>query len=159
MINDVEFRQALGQFATGITIATTLDKDGVPHGLTVNSFNSVSLDPPLVLWSLNKESHQLDAFSNSGFYGISVLAEGQMDISNRFAAFVEDRFEGVSWQSGETGAPLLDGALATFDCKTETIIDGGDHIILIGRVIQAERKEGNPLLYFGGAYKQIGSAL
>ena len=86
MITDVEFRQALGVFATGITVATTLDKDGHPHGLTVNSFNSVSLDPPLVLWSLNKQSHQLGIFAESGFYGISILADDQMEISNRFCS-------------------------------------------------------------------------
>ena len=159
MNKDAEFRQALGQFATGITVATTLDKDGEPHGLTVNSFNSVSLDPPLVLWSLNKASHQLDAFSNSGFYGISILAEDQMEISNRFAAFVEDRFDGVSWKKAASGAPLLDGALAKFDCKVEQIIDGGDHIILIGRVTDIEQQDGKPLLYHGGAYKSLGDAL
>lgn len=156
---DVEFRQALGAFATGITVATTLDKDGQPHGLTVNSFNSVSLDPPLVLWSLNKQSHQLDVFSQSGFYGISILAEEQMDLSNRFASMIDDRFEGVGWQKGDSGAPLLDGALATFDCKVEQIVDGGDHIILIGRVMSVTKNEGAPLLYYAGGYKTLGEAL
>lgn len=159
MITDVEFRQALGTFATGITVAATLDKDGQPHGLTVNSFNSVSLDPPLVLWSLNKQSHQLDVFAQSGFYGISILAEDQMEISNRFAAMIEDRFDGINWQAGGTGAPLLDGALATFDCKVEQIVEGGDHIILIGRVLSVTKRDAAPLLYHEGAYKSLGSAL
>ncbi len=159
MITDVEFRQALGAFATGITVATTLDKDGQPHGLTVNSFNSVSLDPPLVLWSLNKQSHQLGIFTESSFYGISILADDQMEISNRFAAMIEDRFKDVSWQKGQTGAPLLDGALATFDCKVEQIVEGGDHVILIGRVLSVAKREGAPLLYHEGAYKSLGSSL
>nr|WP_321444309.1 flavin reductase family protein [uncultured Cohaesibacter sp.] len=158
MITDVEFRQALGAFATGITVASTLDKDGRPHGLTVNSFNSVSLDPPLVLWSLNKQSHQLGIFAESGFYGISILADDQMEISNRFAAMIEDRFEGVSWHKGQTGAPLLDGALATFDCKVEKIVEGGDHVILIGRVLTVAKRDGVPLLYYEGGYKKLGSS-
>lgn len=111
-----------------------------------------------MLWSLNKQSHQLGIFAESGFYGISILADDQMEISNRFAAMIEDRFEGVSWHKGQTGAPLLDGALATFDCKVEKIVEGGDHVILIGRVLTVAKREGVPLLYYEGGYKKLGSS-
>ena len=159
MIEEEQFRQTLGQFATGIAVATTLDKAGTPHGLTINSFNSVSLDPPLVLWSLDKGSHQLDAFSNSGFYAVNILAQSQKDISDLFASFVEDRFDGVDWQKGKSGAPVLAGCLAKIDCQVEKIIEGGDHIILIGRVIDISHEEGSPLLYHSGAYRAVGAAI
>ena len=159
MVNEADFRKVLGQFATGVAVATTLDKAGDPHGLTVSSFNSVSLDPPLVLWSLDKRSHQLEAFSNSGFYAISVLSQEQQAVSDQFAAFVEDRFAGLEWETGETGAPLLVDALAKFDCKIEKIVEGGDHIILIGRVLTISYKDGSPLLYHDGDYKTLGEPL
>ena len=156
MITADDFRKALGQFATGIAVATTLDEAGVPHGLTINSFNSVSLDPPLVLWSLDKGSHQLEAFRSSGFYGVSILSQDQKPVSDQFAAFVEDRFAGVEWHKGNSGAPLLADALVRIDCKVETIVEGGDHIILIGRVIDIEHGEGQPLLYHSGSYRSLG---
>ena len=159
MIKEEQFRKVLGQFATGVSIATTLDEAGEPHGLTVSSFNSVSLDPPLVLWSLDRRSHQLGAFSNSGFYAISVLAQSQKHISEQFSAFVEDRFAGLEWEKSKSGAPILKDALAKFDCKVESIVDGGDHIILIGRVIDIEYQDGAPLLYHDGKYKSLGGDL
>ena len=155
MIEANEFRKALGRFATGIAIVTTMDDKDAPMGLTVNSFNSVSLDPPLVLWSLDKSSNQMDAFCNSGFYGVSILAHDQQMASNLFAAMAEDRFEKVEWSVGKTGAPLIDGALARIDCKTEQIIEGGDHVILLGRVIDIAVSEGDPLLYYGGGYRTL----
>ncbi|WP_321446758.1 flavin reductase family protein [uncultured Cohaesibacter sp.] len=155
MIEANEFRKALGRFATGIAIVTTMDDKDAPMGLTVNSFNSVSLDPPLVLWSLDKSSNQMDAFCNSGFYGVSILAHDQQMASNLFAAMAEDRFEKVEWSAGQTGAPLIDGALARIDCKTEQIIEGGDHVILLGRVIDVAVSEGDPLLYYGGGYRTL----
>nr|WP_321456780.1 flavin reductase family protein [uncultured Cohaesibacter sp.] len=155
MIEATEFRNALGRFATGIAVVTTVDGEGNLMGLTVNSFNSVSLDPPLVLWSLDKSSNQLDAFSNSGFYGVSILGSEQQLASNLFAAMADDRFEQISWSAGTTGAPLIDGALAQIECTTEQIIEGGDHIILLGRVVAINAAEGEPLLYYGGAYRSL----
>ena len=155
MIEAAEFRLALGRFATGIAIVTTTDENGTPMGLTVNSFNSVSLDPPLVLWSLDKGSNQIDAFRNSGFYGVSILAHDQELASNLFASMAEDRFEKILWSRAKTGAPLIDGSLARIDCKTEQIIEGGDHIILLGRVVDIAVSEGEPLLYYGGGYRSL----
>ncbi|SFO28895.1 NADH-FMN oxidoreductase RutF, flavin reductase (DIM6/NTAB) family [Cohaesibacter marisflavi] len=155
MIEATEFRKALGRFATGIAIVTTMDDRDAPVGLTVNSFNSVSLDPPLVLWSLDKSSNQMDAFCSSGFYGVSILAHDQQLASNLFAAMAEDRFEKVEWSAGQTGAPLIDGALARIDCKTEQIIEGGDHVILLGRVVDIAVSEGDPLVYYGGGYRAL----
>ncbi|WP_319413986.1 flavin reductase family protein [uncultured Cohaesibacter sp.] len=155
MIEATEFRKALGQFATGIAIVTTMDENGVPMGLTVNSFNSVSLDPPLVLWSLDKRSVQLDAFRKSGFYGVSILSAEQELASNLFAAMAEDRFEQIAWSIAQTGAPLIEGALAHIDCTTEQIIEGGDHIILLGRVVDIAVRDGAPLLYYGGSYRAL----
>ncbi|SNY93864.1 NADH-FMN oxidoreductase RutF, flavin reductase (DIM6/NTAB) family [Cohaesibacter sp. ES.047] len=160
MIEPDQFRKALGQFATGIAIATTLDEHGNPHGLTINSFNSVSLDPPLVLWSLDKSSHQLDIFKKSGFYGVTILAEDQKALSDRFAMpMIEDRFDGTDWQSGKTGAPLFNEFLARIDCEVESIVEGGDHVILIGRVVDLEHREGAPLLYHGSGYRKLGDAV
>lgn len=155
MIEATEFRQALGRFATGIAVVTTLGKDGEPLGLTVNSFNSVSLDPPLVLWSLDKSSLQLDGFKNSGFYGVSILSREQEETSNLFAMVTDDRFERTGWQTGKTGAPMIDGALAQIDCTTEQIIDAGDHVVLLGRVVDIAVKGGEPLIYYGGAYRDL----
>ncbi|WP_119307653.1 flavin reductase family protein [Cohaesibacter haloalkalitolerans] len=155
MIEATEFRQALGRFATGIAVVTTLGKDGEPLGLTVNSFNSVSLDPPLVLWSLDKSSLQLDGFKTSGFYGVSILSCEQEETSNLFAMIAEDRFEQTGWQARKTGAPMIDGALVQIDCTTEQIIDAGDHVILLGRVVDIAVKDGEPLIYYGGAYRDL----
>lgn len=159
MISETNFRQALSQYATGIAVATTLDGHGQPHGLTINSFNSVSLDPPLVLWSLAKKSHQIDAFQTSGCYAINVLSEDQQEVSVRFASPVEDRFEGSAWETGSAGAPILSGVVASIQCKTEKIFDGGDHIILLGRVVEVDHSRLPPLLYHGGAYHSLGDAL
>ncbi|WP_316861223.1 flavin reductase family protein [uncultured Cohaesibacter sp.] len=155
MIDAADYRRALGQFATGIAVVTTMDGSDQPCGLTVDSFNSVSLDPPLVLWSLDKRSGQLDAFCSSGFYGVNILAKEQVDISNLFAGLSDDRFSKVDWEQGETGAPLFKDALVCLDCKTETIIEGGDHLILLGRVVSIGAKEGEPLLYYAGGYREL----
>lgn len=159
MIEAAEFRNALGRFATGIAIVTTMDNNGMPMGLTVNSFNSVSLDPPLVLWSLDKGSNQMEAFCNSGFYGVSILAHDQQFASNLFAAMADDRFEQVDWSIAQTGAPLIDGALARIDCITEQVIEGGDHVILLGRVVDIAVSHGDPLVYYGGGYRALAQPL
>ena len=156
MIDEKQYRKALGRFATGIAVATTLDEHGAPQGMTINSFNSVSLDPPLVLWSIDKRSHQLDIFTKSGFYAVNILSADQRAISDRFAGYAEDRFASFDWEKGESGAPLFHGALVKIDCKVEQLIDGGDHVILLGRVIGVSSTDGAPLVYFSGGYRLLG---
>src|SRR4051794_600845 len=150
------FRNALGCFATGVTVVTTLDGDGHPVGLTVSSFTSLSLDPALVLFCLDRGSQNFEAFTTSGRFAINVLRESQRDLSTRFAMSQGDRFSGIPFETWDTGAPVLPGSLATLDCLTETIQDGGDHVILIGRVQRAAgERTGDPLIYHAGAYRSL----
>ncbi len=146
------FRDALRRFATGVTIITTRTSDDVPVGLTANSFNSVSLTPPMVLWSLNKHSRSLDVFLAAGHYAVSVLCAEQMDLAARFAAPIVDRFEGVPWTPGSSGVPLFEGCVAWFECRSVFQYEGGDHVIFVGEVIDFGHSDRTPLLYAGGAY-------
>ena len=155
----MRLRKALGQYATGIAVATTMDISGNPHGLTINSFNSVSMGPPLVLWSLGRKSHQLEAFSQSGCYAINILSAEQKDLSVRFSSFMEDRFADLDWEKGKTGSPVFSGLSAKLECETVEILDGGDHIILLGRVVSAEFSDLEPLVYYNGSYRRVGSEL
>jgi len=148
----VEFRNALGSFATGVTIATTLDVNGEPVGVTASSFNSVSLDPPLVLWSLAKNSLSRDAFCNSGHFAVHVLAASQEELSNRFARSGEDKFAAVEWAKGELGSPVFTNHAALFECRTKHQYEGGDHIILVGEVVSFDARDEAPLLFHGGRY-------
>jgi flavin reductase (DIM6/NTAB) family NADH-FMN oxidoreductase RutF len=150
-----EFRRACSRFATGVTIATVLDAQGAPHGLTVSSFTSVSLHPPLVLICLGHQVTVIDAFRNARYFGINVLAEEQQTISERFARKGEDRFTGLSWRAGKTGVPLIPGGLAAIECETAQRITSGDHDIFVGRMVGADVAEGAPLLYFAGRYGAI----
>lgn len=149
-------RRAFGSFATGVTIVTTTDADGRPVGLTANSFTSVSLDPPLVLFCLDRSSSNLQRFQRSCVFGVNVLSSDQQELSSRFVKRGEDRFNGVSWELRESGVPVIEGAAATFECESHTTFDGGDHLVFIGRVrrfgFHAQR---DPLLYFQGRYRQI----
>ena len=147
-----EFRNALGSFATGVTIATTLDARGEPVGVTASSFNSVSLDPPLVLWSLAKNSLSRDAFCNSGHFAVHVLAASQEELSNRFARSGEDKFAAVKWSKGELGSPVFTNHAALFECRTKHQYEGGDHIILVGEVVSFDARDEAPLLFHGGRY-------
>lgn len=150
------FRAALGRFATGITIVTAQPDDAAPVGLTVNSFNSVSLDPPLVLWSLNRQAHSLPIFSHVGHFGVSILSAQQMDLSQRFASPIEDRFEGVDVFTSVTGAPLIQNSTAWFDCQCRHYYEGGDHLIFVGEVLAFGVSDLPALLYEGGKYKVTG---
>ncbi|MCV6546596.1 MAG: flavin reductase family protein [Cohaesibacter sp.] len=158
-MDGMRLRKAMSQYATGIAVATTLDEDGLPHGLTINSFNSVSLDPPLVLWSLSHKSGNLEAFTQSGHFAINILSQQQKDISMRFATPDVDRFAGTDWQKGKLGSPVLSGVVASMDCKVEQMVEGGDHVIFIGRVVEANHTDSPPLLYHGGAYHSLGPVL
>jgi flavin reductase (DIM6/NTAB) family NADH-FMN oxidoreductase RutF len=145
-------RQALGRFATGVTVITTQASDGKYEGLTANSFSAVSLDPPLVLWSLRLAAPSLESFRCSGHFVVNVLSSSQSVVARHFAASRHDKFEGVGFSSGIAGCPMLDESLAIFECRTESMIEGGDHIIFIGRVIRAHYREGEPLIFAGGRY-------
>ena len=146
------FRSVLGKFATGVTIITTIENQH-PKGITANSFTSVSLEPPLVLFCLGKESTNFQAFNVANFFAVNILSNEQTALSNRFAAYDGDRFDGVNWKNWETGAPILDGAIAAIDCIRKKLIDAGDHIIILGEVLRAEKlSEQDPLIYFNGKY-------
>ena len=150
------FRRALGRFATGVTIVTTVDEAGQRYGVTANSYNSVSLDPPLVLWSLARNSHSLAAFQGSRAFAIHVLGAEQQDLALTFAGRGEqDKFAGLSLRTGHGGVPLFAGCAALFECETQANYDGGDHVIILGRVVNFERGEGAPLLFHDGNFARI----
>jgi flavin reductase (DIM6/NTAB) family NADH-FMN oxidoreductase RutF/DNA-binding MarR family transcriptional regulator len=148
-----EFRIALGMFATGVTIVTARTADGKVIGLTANSFNSVSLDPPLVLWSLSQDAASLAAFRAGSHYAINVLAADQKTLAEKFALKGTDRFAGVSFVEGTGGAPLLAGAAATFECFNRSRYEEGDHVIFVGEVERCSwRADASPLLFHGGQF-------
>ena len=150
------FRQALGCFATGITVVTSVGLDGEYLGFTANSFNSVSLDPPLVLFSLDRGAYSLKAFEAAGVFAINILREDQEAVSIAFARALSSKWDGVRTEIWQTGSPILVDALASFDCETTSMHDGGDHVIFVGRVLRLRAGvDGRPLLYFRGAYRQI----
>lgn len=146
------FRRALGMFATGVTIVTARAGDGTPVGMTANSFNSVSLDPPMVLWSLAKSARSLPAFHAAEHWNVHILANEQNDLANRFARAGEDKFAGLALETALADAPLLAGCSARFQCRTVFRYEGGDHIIFVGEVIGFDRSEAAPLLYVSGEY-------
>jgi flavin reductase (DIM6/NTAB) family NADH-FMN oxidoreductase RutF/pimeloyl-ACP methyl ester carboxylesterase len=151
-IDAKSFRRALGAFATGVTVVATLQPDGAPRGFTANSFTSVSLDPPLVLVCIAKTSSGYGLFAESARFSISVLAENQRETSGLFASKAADKFERTAWRRSAAGNPIIDGAAAWFDCRTHSVIDAGDHAILIGRVLDFADSTANPLGYCRGAY-------
>lgn len=148
-----EFRAALGMFATGVTIVTARAENGQVIGLTANSFNAVSLAPPLVLWSLSRAAASLPVFSTGSHYAINVLASDQKELAERFALKGADRWQGVTFDVGAGGAPLLHGAAATFECFNRSRYEEGDHVIFVGEVERCAHKPGaSPLLFHGGRY-------
>ena len=148
-----EFRAALGMFATGVTIVTARSADGQLIGLTANSFNSVSLAPPLVLWSLSRAAASMAVFSAGSHYAINILASDQKELAERFALKGVDRWHGVTFDTGSGGAPLLHGAAATFECFNRSRYEEGDHVIFVGEVERCAHKTGaSPLLFHGGRY-------
>ena len=151
-----EFRKACARYATGITVVTVEGPDGAPEGLTVNSFTSVSLDPPLILVCIAKTATSYPSFQVAKGFVINVLREDQIDLSQHFASSKSDRFEGIAWRSGAHGAPLLDGVLAALECAVHSSFDAGDHTVFVGQVERAESHEGVPLLYFASAYRKLG---
>jgi flavin reductase (DIM6/NTAB) family NADH-FMN oxidoreductase RutF len=156
-VSSVEFRHACGRFATGVTIATVTDTQGVPHGLTVSSFVSVSLEPPLVSICLGHAVTLIDLFRDANYFGINVLSESQRPLSELFARKGQDRFQGVAWTPGKTGVPLIGGVLAAMECRVEQRIPAGDHDIFVGLMVATRVAEGAPLLHFEGAYRKLES--
>ena len=149
------YRRTCSLFATGITVVTTVDENGHPHGLTINSFSSVSLEPPLVLVSIDRRNAILGHFLTSKWFVVNILSEDQEEISRRFSSVCEDRFEGVEWSRGEFGVPVLGGVLAEMECAVMETFEAGDHAVLIGEVRRAGYREGWPLVYFGSGYRGI----
>ena len=149
------FRRALGNFPTGVAVVTTIAADR-PIGMTINSFASVSLDPPLVLWSVDLAAGFADDFTTADRFALSVLAGDQIGLARRFAAALDDRFDGVPTWTGAGGLPLIAGALATFECRREAVHPGGDHAIIVGRVDRFAARDGSPLLFHAGHLSPLG---
>jgi flavin reductase (DIM6/NTAB) family NADH-FMN oxidoreductase RutF len=156
-VDSAQFRTILGHFATGVTVVTG-HGDGGPAGLAANSFTSVSLDPPLVLVCMAHTSSTWPAIRGSGYFAVNILGEHQEETCRRFGARTGDRFEGVGWAAGKTGSPILHDAIAYVDCVIDAEHDAGDHVIVVGRVVDMGLPaEGGPLLFWRGGYAQLGS--
>jgi flavin reductase (DIM6/NTAB) family NADH-FMN oxidoreductase RutF len=151
-----EFRRACARFATGVCVLTASTPDGRPHGLTVNSFSSLSLDPPLVMAAIARSSGQLPGFENSEFFAVNILTEEQRDLSSRFARPEEGRFNSVQWSTGVTGSPVFAGTLGVIECRTVQWLEAGDHRVLVGQAVAAVVRHGRPLLYFESGYASLG---
>jgi len=157
-VDPASLRRALGSFVTGVTVVTTRSADGDPVGLTVNSFNAVSLAPPLVLWSLSLRAASYDAFVQASHFAVNVLAADQAALSQRFAKTGGDKFTGIEWRTGLAEMPLLDGAVASFTCRSTHRHPGGDHLIFIGEVLAMEASGNAPLVYANGRYTELRDA-
>lgn len=154
-IDPLQFRRALGNFATGVTIVTAQNAAGEKVGVTANSFNSVSLDPALVLWSIDKNSSSFDVFSEATHFTVNVLSAAQIDLSNKFARRNTDKFLGTEYELGAGNAPVLKNCSANFECEKYQIVEGGDHWILIGKVVRFTDAGRYPLVYHQGAYSAV----
>ena len=150
-----ELRNAFSMFATGVTVVTTVNGEGRPIGLTCNSFSSVSLKPALVLWSLSLYSPNLQTFLQAPFFAVNILAAEQVDLSKRFSTQMKDRFGDLEWTAGEGGIPLIKGSAAQPQCRNETRHYSGDHIILIGQVLQFAYRDAEPLVFVRGRYREL----
>jgi flavin reductase (DIM6/NTAB) family NADH-FMN oxidoreductase RutF len=151
-----ELRDALGRFATGVTVVTVKTPDHKALGMTANSFSSVSLDPPLVLWSLQNSSEVFAFFATSRYFAINVLTYQQQALSSRYARKEQHELDPAHYRHGKYGAPVLRGALVTFECELEATHEGGDHLIIVGRVKEMSRlPDGDPLLFYAGGYREL----
>jgi 3-hydroxy-9,10-secoandrosta-1,3,5(10)-triene-9,17-dione monooxygenase reductase component len=151
--SELALRRSLGRFATGVTVVTCCAPDGRSCGITANSFSSVSLDPPLVLWNIAKVSNSLQAYLDAEYFAVHVLTAGQQYMAEHFARTDHTRYNGIEHSISEQKVPILPGVLARFDCRTREIHDGGDHHIIIGEVEAHTAQDGAPLLFFGGEYR------
>ncbi len=150
-----QLRQCLSRFATGVTVVTCSDAAGNPYGITANSFSSVSLEPPLVLWNIAKISNSLQAYLDAKEFAIHVLTADQESIAQHFAQTDHSRFEGIDYSFSDDGVPILPNVLARFDCRTENILEGGDHHIIIGEVVNLTFDDSDPLLFYGSEYRRV----
>ena len=148
--NNKELRKAFGMFSTGITIVTSVDKDDVPIGMTVNSFSSVSLDPPLVLWSIAKKQPSYDMFLSSKGYAVNILSKDQIGLCHHFSSPLINKFDNVDWKLSDNGFPLINNTLGWFDCLKWKDYEGGDHKILIGEVTSYGVSDMDPLTFWNG---------
>ncbi|MCM3584279.1 flavin reductase family protein [Mesobacillus maritimus] len=145
--NEALFKEVMGNYPTGVTVVTTVDENGTPLGLTVNSFASVSIDPLLILWSIDKRVSSHDVFKNTDKFAVHVLAGDQSDICSLFATKGIDRFSNCEWQLSAHNLPVIAGAAGVLQCKTYKTVDAGDHTILIGEVVEIQSEQKEPLLY------------
>ena len=151
-------RNALGQFPTGVTIITSVTGNGERLGMTVSSFSSLSLDPPLILFSIHRRAHSFPAWQQVTQYAVNILNETQEELSNRFATAKGDKWAGLTPRSGKSGVPLLPNAVVIFECEAYGRYDGGDHEIFVGRVVELHEnmaRHGQPLVFAGGRYRQL----
>jgi flavin reductase (DIM6/NTAB) family NADH-FMN oxidoreductase RutF len=153
-IDDARFRQAMGHFASGVTVVTTAAGNEL-FGMTVSSFSSLSLTPPLILICIDKTVPSHDVIKDAGRFVVNILEERQEHLSRRFATTGADKFKGVAWHSGKLGLPVLDNTLAAIECSLHDALDGGDHSIFVGEVVNAEVREGSPLLYYRRGYHEL----
>lgn len=150
MTDATDLRRTLGCFPTGVAVVTTTSREGTPIGVTISSFNSVSMDPPLILWSLGLKALSLADFRANGHFAVNVLSEAQADLPRVFSSPVEERFEGLAWTKGVGDVPVLAGSAAVIECSTHARYDGGDHEIFIGRVERHGHCDAAPLLFAKG---------
>ncbi len=150
-----QFRKCLSKYATGIAVVTCHDNNGLPHGRTINSFSSVSLEPPLVLWSLSKKAHSLNAFLEARFFAINVLSTRQRNLSEHFASSNDKNFNNIDYMLSNNNAPILVDNLATFHCKAHDIYSCGDHFIIIGEVTCFASAKQDPLIFFNSKYTKV----
>jgi len=154
-ISKEDFRAALSRFPSGVTIVTTKDANGRLHGITVSAFASVSLEPPMILVCIEKKSGSHDAISEKGRFAVHILHEAQNELSNRFAAPIPTKFEGISYRENEWGIPVLNDVSVALECRVAHAHEGGDHTIYVGEIECAEIKDGNPLVYWHGNYRKL----
>ena len=153
-IDDAQFKLAMSHFASGVTVVTT-EHEGRPYGMTVASFASLSLHPPLVLVCIEKNVKTHEAIEASGVFGVSMLAQTQIAVSNRFASKSDDKFEGVETRRGTLGVPLLEGSICMLECRVHATLPGGDHTIFVGEVVEMQAVEAAPLVYFRSGYREL----
>jgi flavin reductase (DIM6/NTAB) family NADH-FMN oxidoreductase RutF len=154
-IDDAQFKLAMSHFASGVTVVTT-EHGGTPYGMTVASFASLSLHPPLVLVCIEQTVKSHDAIAAAGWFGVSILSNAQAEISGRFASKkIDDKFEGVVWSRGQAGMPLIDGAICALECRVHSQLPGGDHTVFVGEVTSVRTHEASPLVYFRSGYREL----
>lgn len=154
-IDTQELRRVMGHFATGVTVITTKDSEGGPNGLTANAFMSLSLDPPLILISVDKRATCYACFAPQNGFTVNFLNEDQEEISRRFATKGIDKFAGLKWREGSNGAAILDGVLGYVECRITQCYDGGDHTIVLGEILNVSATGDRPLLFFKGKYQRL----